>query len=165
MGQVTVTLNGRTYRLRCGDGEEERLLRIAGHVSGHVERLTREHGQIGDERLILMAAILVTDELFELRETSGGTRARAPANMPSMPGNSPLHRPAPPIQDRISAPAQAPAAVKAHVIATAVPRAFAPVPGDTDTGPATSPTGKPSALDQLDATALMKGVEKKAGRS
>ena len=68
MGQVSVTLNGRTYRLSCDDGEEQHLLKVVGHVRGHVDRLTSEHGQIGDERLLLMASILVTDELYELRE-------------------------------------------------------------------------------------------------
>ncbi len=68
MGQVSVTLNGRTYRLSCDDGEEPHLLKVVGHVRGHIDRLTKEHGQIGDERLLLMAAILVTDELYELRE-------------------------------------------------------------------------------------------------
>ena len=72
MGQVTVTLNGRTYRLRCEDGEEERLLRLGNHVRSHVDRLTREFGQVGDDRLLAMAAILIADELFELRERPTG---------------------------------------------------------------------------------------------
>ena len=59
MGQVTVTLNGRTYRLRCGDGEEPRLLELADHVRGKVDELTRQFGQIGDERLLVLAALLI----------------------------------------------------------------------------------------------------------
>ncbi len=68
MGQVSVTLNGRTYRLRCEDGEEQRLLALAEHVRGKVDRLLSEFGQIGDDRLLLMAALLLTDELFEARD-------------------------------------------------------------------------------------------------
>ena len=41
MGQVAVTLNGRTYKLRCGEGEEERLMQLAAHVRGQLETLTR----------------------------------------------------------------------------------------------------------------------------
>lgn len=68
MGQVTVTLNGRTYRLSCGEGEEQRLLTLAGHVRERVEALSTEFGHAGDDRLLLMAALLVTDELFDARD-------------------------------------------------------------------------------------------------
>lgn len=68
MGQVTVTLNGRTYRLRCGEGEERRLVELATHVSERVEGLAAEFGQVGDDRLLLMAALLIADELWDVRE-------------------------------------------------------------------------------------------------
>lgn len=68
MGQVTVKLNGKTYHLRCGDGEEGRLQALAAHVSGRLETLTAEFGQVGDERLMLMAALLTADELLETRD-------------------------------------------------------------------------------------------------
>lgn len=67
MGHVTVTVNGRTFRLRCGDGEEPRLLELAAQVRDRVDRLALEFGQIGDERLSVMAAILITDELMDAR--------------------------------------------------------------------------------------------------
>ena len=67
MGQVTITLNGRTYRLRCGDGEEQRLLVLSDHVRGKIDQLAAEVGQVGDDRLMVMAALLVADELFEAR--------------------------------------------------------------------------------------------------
>lgn len=67
MGQVTVSLNGRTYRLRCGDGEEPRLLQLAGYLREKIDQLSAEFGQIGDERLTVMAALLITDELFDLK--------------------------------------------------------------------------------------------------
>jgi cell division protein ZapA len=68
MGQVAVTVNGRTYRLRCGEGEEERLMALAAHVRSRLETLVAEFGQAGDERLMLVAALLVTDELFDARD-------------------------------------------------------------------------------------------------
>jgi cell division protein ZapA len=68
MGQVAITLNGRSYRLRCGDGEEQRLFALAEHVRAKLDDLTREFGQVGDDRLLLMAALLIADELFDLRE-------------------------------------------------------------------------------------------------
>lgn len=67
MGQVSVTLNGRNYRLECNEGEEAHLLELAGHIGGHVEEMRRQFGQVGDDRLILMASLVVTDELWEMR--------------------------------------------------------------------------------------------------
>lgn len=67
MGQVTVVLNGRTYRLECGEGEESHLTALAEYLGTHIEDLKRRFGQVGDDRLILMASLLVTDELWELR--------------------------------------------------------------------------------------------------
>ena len=70
MAQVTVTLNGRTYRLKCADGEEQRLHDLVDHIRDKLENLTDKFGQIGAERLFLMAAILISDELFDARECS-----------------------------------------------------------------------------------------------
>ena len=67
MGQVSVTLNGRTYRLECGDGEEAHLIELAEYLSSHVETMKFKFGQVGDDRLILMAALMVADELTEAR--------------------------------------------------------------------------------------------------
>ncbi len=67
MGQVSVTLNGRTYRLECGSGEEAHLTELSEYLGAHVDTMKRKFGQVGDDRLILMAALMVTDELWEAR--------------------------------------------------------------------------------------------------
>jgi cell division protein ZapA len=77
MGQVAVTLNGRMYRLACGDGEEARLLELANVVKAKVEELTREFGQVGEARLLLMAALLVADELLDTRAALDAAVAEA----------------------------------------------------------------------------------------
>jgi cell division protein ZapA len=73
MGQVSVTLNGRTYRLACGDGEEARLAEIATYVKSKLDQLAIEFGQAGDDRLLLMTALMVTDELYDLKAASEDT--------------------------------------------------------------------------------------------
>jgi cell division protein ZapA len=67
MGQINVTLNGRAYRLECGEGEEAHLIELAEYLGTHVEDMKRKFGQVGDDRLILMASLVVLDELWELR--------------------------------------------------------------------------------------------------
>jgi cell division protein ZapA len=67
MGQVSVTLNGRTYRLECGEGEEAHLIALSEYLSSHMDSMKHKFGQVGDDRLVLMAALMVTDELWEAR--------------------------------------------------------------------------------------------------
>jgi cell division protein ZapA len=67
MGQVAVTLNGRSYRFDCGDGEDARLAELAAFVKGRVEEISRQFGNAGDERILLMAALLIADELWDAR--------------------------------------------------------------------------------------------------
>jgi cell division protein ZapA len=67
MGQVTVTLNGRSYRLRCGEGEEQRLFELAEHVRQRIDDLSYEFGHSGDERLLVMASLMIADELWDAK--------------------------------------------------------------------------------------------------
>lgn len=67
MAEISVVINGRPYRLECGDGEEGHLVGLAEHINGHVETMRARFGQVGDERLILMAALMVADELWETK--------------------------------------------------------------------------------------------------
>jgi cell division protein ZapA len=75
MGQVAITVNGRSYRFECGDGEEARLKELAAYVKSRMDGLTREHGKIGVERLLLMTALLIADDLWDA--TSGDQPASA----------------------------------------------------------------------------------------
>ena len=61
MAEVTTTLNGRTYRLECGDGEEEHLLSLSYMVGDRLDGLKKQFGQVGDDRLLLMAALMIAD--------------------------------------------------------------------------------------------------------
>lgn len=67
VGHVAVTLNRRTYRLQCGDGEEPRLTALADHLRTKLDALTAEFGQVGDDRLLMLAALQITDELWDAR--------------------------------------------------------------------------------------------------
>lgn len=67
MAQVSITFNKRTYRFDCADADGPRLEKIAAYLKDKLESLMQEHGSVGDERLMLMAAVMVTDELLEAR--------------------------------------------------------------------------------------------------
>ncbi|WP_045836865.1 cell division protein ZapA [Hyphomicrobium sp. 99] len=67
MAEVPFTFNQRTYRFLCEEHDARRLTDIVDYLSSKLDGLVQEHGAVGDERLILMAALMVTDELFDAR--------------------------------------------------------------------------------------------------
>ncbi|MGD9919989.1 MAG: cell division protein ZapA [Pseudorhodoplanes sp.] len=65
MAQVNVTINGRHYRMGCEDGQEDHVVKLAQDIDGLIDHLRGTHGEIGDQRLTVMAALTVADELTE----------------------------------------------------------------------------------------------------
>ncbi len=65
MAQVNVTISGKKYRMACDDGEEERLVMLAEHLNRSIEALRERFGEIGDQRLTVMAAITFADQQAE----------------------------------------------------------------------------------------------------
>lgn len=66
MAQITVTINGKAFRMACDDGEEDRLMGLANRFDGWIAELRDAFGEIGDLRLTVMAGIMATDQLAEL---------------------------------------------------------------------------------------------------
>jgi len=73
MATVTVEVNGRPYSVGCADGQEDRVRQLARQFDEYVRQIARDVGQVGDLRLFLMAALMVSDELSDIR----GQLARA----------------------------------------------------------------------------------------
>lgn len=71
MASVEVSINGRFYRIACEDGQEQRLIRLAGSVDEKVSSLVEQVGQVGDTRLLVMASLLIADELDDARQGNG----------------------------------------------------------------------------------------------
>ncbi len=67
MAQVAITFNKRTYRFQCGEADVERLEVLANYLKIKLDGLMQEHGALGDERLVLMSALMIADELFDAR--------------------------------------------------------------------------------------------------
>lgn len=63
MAQVVVKVGGRDYTLACDDGEEQHLTDLAQYVDAKTKGLTRNFSSVGDTRLLLMAGLLIADEL------------------------------------------------------------------------------------------------------
>jgi cell division protein ZapA len=84
MGLVSVTLNGRPYDIACDDGQEGHVAYLADVLNSRVTALAETVGQVGESRLLLLAGLLVADELVEARNKldqivrGGGTDAASP---------------------------------------------------------------------------------------
>ncbi|HRK96538.1 MAG TPA: cell division protein ZapA [Rhodospirillales bacterium] len=67
MGLVSVSLNGRPYDIACDDGQEGHVAYLADVLNSRVTALAETVGQVGESRLLLLAGLLVADELVEAR--------------------------------------------------------------------------------------------------
>ena len=65
MSHINVTINGRQYRMACEEGQEARLLKLAESLETRIGSLRGKFGEIGDQRLEVMAALTVADELMD----------------------------------------------------------------------------------------------------
>lgn len=75
MAQVTVTVNGRGYPVACDEGEQARITELARYVDAKVRGFARELGQIGEARLLVLAALVLADELADAQAGKIGEKS------------------------------------------------------------------------------------------
>jgi len=75
MAQVTVTIDGKAYRMACEEGQEGHLTDLANRFDSYVGHLKGQFGEIGDLRITVMAGIMVMDEIAELTRRVAGLEA------------------------------------------------------------------------------------------
>jgi cell division protein ZapA len=81
MGQVSVTINGRMYDIACDDGQEEHVSGLASYIDDRVTDLARSIGQVGDARLLVMASLLIADELVDAAREIQTLKSRSEAEV------------------------------------------------------------------------------------
>ncbi|WP_336276642.1 cell division protein ZapA [Bartonella sp. CB178] len=67
METVSVTIDGRVYRIACNKGQEQHLTRLAAQLDQYITHLKKNFGEIGDNRLSIMAGIMIIDEMEEIK--------------------------------------------------------------------------------------------------
>lgn len=85
MAQIEIRINGRPYPIVCNDGEEEHIGRLAQYLDRKVAELADVAGQVGDSQLLVMAGLMIADELAESRrqsEAAAGTGNGGPDEDP-----------------------------------------------------------------------------------
>jgi cell division protein ZapA len=80
MAQVTVRINGYAYTVGCQDGEEQHLLAMAGEVEKRIETIRTSAGPSGESRMLVMASLLMADDLYEMNQALKAARAGNPTD-------------------------------------------------------------------------------------
>lgn len=80
MAQVTIRINGYAYTVGCEDGQEAHLQRMATDIEQRVSGIKALGQQSGEARLLMLAALLLADELHDLK-----AGAETPAATPAKP--------------------------------------------------------------------------------
>ena len=80
MAQVTLRINGYAYTIGCKDGEEGHLDAMGAEVSRRIEGVRLASGPSGEARMLVMAALLMADDIFELRSKLRTAEAAAPGD-------------------------------------------------------------------------------------
>lgn len=79
MAQVALNIAGRSYEVACRDGEEARLTALAAIVDEKAVQAGRALGGVNEARQLLLASLLLADDLGEARKGTSPAQPAAPA--------------------------------------------------------------------------------------
>ena len=68
MANVNVKFNNKEYLLSCDEGQEENLKELANYLDSKYNDLKKNLGNIGENKLLLIAAIQMVDDYFDLKK-------------------------------------------------------------------------------------------------
>ena len=68
MANVNIKFNGKEFLLSCEDGQEEHLEELSEHLNKKFSELKSSLGNIGENKLLLITAIQVIDDYFDLKK-------------------------------------------------------------------------------------------------
>lgn len=87
MADVHLTIAGRNYLVTCKDGEESHLQRLGAAVHAKAEDAGGAAGGLNESRLLLFSALLLADEVHELKLAQTGSNLPTVANVPEPASN------------------------------------------------------------------------------
>ena len=105
MGQVTVRVGGYSHPVSCEDGQEAHLIALAAEVDRRVASVKTMGGSYGEPRLLLLAALLLADEVHDLKVEVAQAKAgivAAPGPSASAAAGAPAAAAPPPADPRLA---------------------------------------------------------------
>ena len=92
MAHVNVQINGHAYTVGCEDGQEPHLEKMAQEIEQRIASIKAIGGQSGEARLLMLAALLLADELHDERKTAAEKAALPPPPKPDAEKHAKLRR-------------------------------------------------------------------------
>ena len=74
MANVNIKFNNKDYLLSCDKGQEENLKKLANHLDSKYSELKKNLGNIGENKLLLITAIQMVDDYFDLFQKVKSTK-------------------------------------------------------------------------------------------
>lgn len=76
MADVNIALNGRAYEINCDNGQEGRIVDLAAYIDQRLQQIARSGAAYNDAHLLVLTALVLADELFEVRESGSRTASK-----------------------------------------------------------------------------------------
>jgi cell division protein ZapA len=92
MAQVTIRINGYAYTVGCEDGQEGHLEQMAAEIEQRIASIKAIGGQSGEARLLMLASLLLADELHDMRKAATDKPADVPTPKPDAEKRAKLRR-------------------------------------------------------------------------
>jgi cell division protein ZapA len=92
MAQVTIRINGYAYMVGCEDGQEGHLEQMAAEIEQRITSIKAIGGQSGEARLLMLASLLLADELFDMRKAADQKQVEPAAPKPDAEKRAKLRR-------------------------------------------------------------------------
>ena len=86
MPKVDVSINGRSYAVACDEGQQDRVRELAGMVDSRVKQLVGPGpvGGVGETQILVLAGLMLADELTETKASLGGQAKPAAQAEPAL---------------------------------------------------------------------------------
>lgn len=78
MADVNISINGRTYEISCDPGQEGRIIDLAAYIDQRLQQISRSGAAYNDAHLMVLTALVLTDELFDAKDGQAATATTKP---------------------------------------------------------------------------------------
>ena len=84
MATIEIEIAGRRYDVACREGEQEHLRSVAAEVDRRAQDAANALGSLTETRQLLFAALLIADDIKEIRAGAGIPEPVAPPPDPAV---------------------------------------------------------------------------------
>lgn len=77
MAEINLNINGRSYGIACDDGQERRVTELGRYVDQRLKEIARAGAATNESHLLVLTAIILADEIFDLKDGLNALEERA----------------------------------------------------------------------------------------